>query len=157
MGNFVLVGMAKSSDDENETSCGAAVRAKPKARLCEPWEPSDGFVPSPGAGERSNQSVNFRVTLVAIAASRLDVIERACYPRLAKPRLGPELLPLLRSLRRRTMNIRPPSRSQQHKITPLPPKGYELLPDGADRWTTLNDNNSPSLTRISTFCTLLKS
>src|SRR5215475_3222620 len=40
-------------------SCGAAIRAKPKARLCEPWE-SQVTVCQPRRGDRANRCKNCR-------------------------------------------------------------------------------------------------
>src|SRR5258706_12249980 len=55
---------------EPSTSCVAAVRVKPKARLCEPWV-SDPKVTSPVGATAITGSKRARVHQLSVAASRL--------------------------------------------------------------------------------------
>jgi len=68
----------------NSSSCEAAVLAKPKARLCEPW----GTMPfSEQRSPRSGRHLSL-VEWLFVAAPRLPQMLFSGNPRLAEPRLG---------------------------------------------------------------------
>ena len=76
--------LARESPSNHQASCGAAIRVKPKARLCEPWVV---FSCIWRAAKRRQRIAAVWITLIAVAPSGLDHIDDS-YPRLTKPRLG---------------------------------------------------------------------
>ena len=69
-------------------SCGAAVRAKPKARLCEPWAPTPYFN-EPRSGEREplTQIFSSNSSLVALEQHLNFETKSARSSSIAAPRL----------------------------------------------------------------------
>ena len=68
-----------------EASCGAAIRVKPKVRLCEPWVVVSYIL---RAAERRQRIKVVLITRARCRPFRGSITLDGSYPRLARPRLG---------------------------------------------------------------------
>src|SRR6185436_4735122 len=70
-----------------ETSCGAADRVKPRARLCEPWVMVSYLLRAATRRQRAHNIRSRRLPVIAVAPFGAQ-LGSLVDPRLAKPRLG---------------------------------------------------------------------
>src|SRR5262249_62372500 len=87
---YLLLPFLASSDEKQDASCGAALRTKPRARLCEPWVTAHKNLRSRGAATQSSTGYfsmaverNRILQTDSVAAQQL-VTNFRCVPRARK-------------------------------------------------------------------------